>query len=64
MGSSGARVRKVQVYQTRQFTLNILEFISKIEFNFYHHEQFRGTSEESSGAPNPAVHLEHARIFI
>jgi hypothetical protein len=29
MDSSGARVREVQMHQTRQFTLNMLEFLLK-----------------------------------
>jgi hypothetical protein len=35
-----------------------------IRFNFYHHGQFRSTNGGSPGPPNPAVHLEQARIFI
>jgi hypothetical protein len=39
----------------------MLGFLFKIVVNFYHHGQFRSASEESSGAPNAAVHLEHAK---
>jgi hypothetical protein len=62
--SSGARAREVQAHQMRQFTSNMLEFLFKIGFNFYHHGQFRNVSGGSSGAPNAVVHYEHARTFI
>jgi hypothetical protein len=42
----------------------MLGFLFKIVVNFYHHGQFRSVSEESSGAPNAAVHLEHAKKII
>jgi hypothetical protein len=32
--SSGARMGKIQAYQIRQFTSNMLEFLFKIGFNF------------------------------
>jgi hypothetical protein len=34
------------------------------EVQAYQTRQFRSASRGSSGAPNAAVHLEHARIFI
>jgi hypothetical protein len=42
----------------------MLQILFKIGFNFYHHGQFRNVSGGSSGAPNAAVYLEYARIFI
>jgi hypothetical protein len=64
MGSSGARVGEVQTHQTRQFTLNMLEFLFKLYLIFYHSGKFKSASGISSGAPNTAVQLEHATIFI
>jgi hypothetical protein len=64
MGSSGARVGEVQTHQTRQFTLNMLEFLFKLYLIFYHYGKFKSASGISSGAPNTAVQLEHATIFI
>jgi hypothetical protein len=40
-GSSGAWVGKVQAHQTRQFTLNMLEFFILIGFNFYHQTRLK-----------------------
>jgi hypothetical protein len=34
MGSSRAQVEEVQALQTRQFTLNMLEFLFKLELFF------------------------------
>jgi hypothetical protein len=40
-GSLGAWVWEVQAHQTRQFTLNMLEFFILIGFNFYHQTRLK-----------------------
>jgi hypothetical protein len=59
--SLGARLGEVQAHQTRQFTLNMLDFfIKKVGFHFTTiHGQFKSASGGSSGAPNATVHHEH-----
>jgi hypothetical protein len=54
-GSSGARVGEVQEHQTRQFTLNMLEFLFLSDLTF--------TTTDSSGAQVGEVQTHQMRQF-
>jgi hypothetical protein len=57
-------VVEVQAHQMRQFTLNMFKKLFKSYLILTTTGQFKSASGISSGAPNAAVHLEHAIIFI